>query len=81
MQLLDSDDENYNAIDVQESIHKKAQATTVPLASLYMEEYNKVSGLDIAKDIWDTFKIAHEGNDMMMITKMELIKGELGRFA
>jgi hypothetical protein len=34
MRLLDSDDENYNAIDVQESIHKYAQATTVLLASL-----------------------------------------------
>jgi hypothetical protein len=38
MQLLDSDDENYNIIDAQESIHKNAQATTVLLASLYREE-------------------------------------------
>jgi hypothetical protein len=50
MQLLDSDDENYNAIDVQESIHKNAQATTVLLASL-CKHYNKVSGLDNAKEI------------------------------
>jgi hypothetical protein len=40
-----------------------------------------VSGLDNAKEIWDTLKIAHEGNNMTMITKMELIEGELGRFA
>jgi hypothetical protein len=26
-------------------------------------------------------KISHEGNDMAMITKMELIESELGRFA
>jgi hypothetical protein len=51
------------------------------LASLCREEYNKVSGLNNAKVIWDTLKIAHEGNDMTMITKMELIEGELGRFA
>jgi hypothetical protein len=51
------------------------------LASLCREEYNKVSGLDNAKKILDTLKVAHEGNDMTMITKMELIKGELGRFA
>ena len=44
------------------------------------EEYNKVSGLDNAKQIWDTLKIAHEGNTMTMITKMELIEGELRRF-
>jgi hypothetical protein len=51
------------------------------LASLCRDEYNKVSGLDIAKQIWDTLKISHEGNDATLITKMELVEGELGRFA
>jgi hypothetical protein len=54
---------------------------TVLLASLCREEYNKVSGLDNAKQIWDTLKISHEGNDATMLTKMELVEGELGRFA
>jgi hypothetical protein len=40
-----------------------------------------VSGLDNAKQIWDTLKISHEGNDATMIAKMELVEGELGRFA
>jgi hypothetical protein len=48
---------------------------------LCRDEYNKVSGLDNAKQIWDTLKISHEGNDATMITKMELVEGELGRFA
>jgi hypothetical protein len=34
---------------INEQIHKNAQATTVLLASLYKDEYNKVSGLDNAK--------------------------------
>jgi hypothetical protein len=51
------------------------------LASLCRDEYNKVSDLDNAKQIWDTLKISHEGNDATMITKMELVEGELGRFA
>jgi hypothetical protein len=42
---------------------------------------NKVSGLDNAKQIWDTLKISYEGNDATMITKMELVEGGLGRFA
>jgi hypothetical protein len=50
------------------------------LASLCRDEYNKVSGLDNANQIWDTLKISHEGNDATMITKMELVEGELGRF-
>jgi hypothetical protein len=33
--------------------------------------------LDNAKQIWDTLKISHEGNDVTMLTKMELvIRGE-----
>jgi hypothetical protein len=51
------------------------------LASLCIDEYNKVSGLDNAKQIWDTLKISHERNDTTMITKMELVEGDLGRFA
>jgi hypothetical protein len=51
------------------------------LASLCRDEYNKVSGLDNAKQIWDTLKISHEGNNIAVITKMELVEGELGRFA
>jgi hypothetical protein len=51
------------------------------LASLCRDEDNKVSGLDNAKQIWDTLKICHEGNDVIVITKMELVEGELGWFA
>jgi hypothetical protein len=66
---------------INEQIHKNAQATTVLLASLCRDEYHKVSGLDNAKKIWDTLKISHEGNGVTMLTKMELLEGELGRFA
>jgi hypothetical protein len=52
----------------------------VLLASLCKDEYNKVSSLDNAKQIWDTLKISHEGNNATIITKMELVEKELGRF-
>jgi hypothetical protein len=74
-------DNTDNPVFINEQIHKNAQATTVLLASLCRDDYNKVSGLDDAKQIWDTLKISHEGNDATMITKMELVEGELGRFA
>jgi hypothetical protein len=48
---------------------------------LCRDEYHKVSGLDNAKQIWDTLRISHEGNDVTLLTKMELVEGELGRFA
>jgi hypothetical protein len=74
-------DSSNNPIFINEQIHKNVEATTVLLASLCGDEYNKVSGLDNAKKIWDILKISHEGNDATMITKMELVEGELGRFA
>jgi hypothetical protein len=73
-------DSTDNPMIINEQIHKNAQATTVLLASLCRDEYNNVSGLDNTKQIWDTLKISHEGNDATMITKMELVEGELGRF-
>jgi hypothetical protein len=80
MQISYSDDENLNVIEVEGLIHRNSQATTVLLASLCREEYNKVNVLENAKEIWDTLKITHEGNATTKVTRMELIEGELGRF-
>src|SRR5688572_4161488 len=74
-------DSSDSPIFINEQIHKNAQTTTVLLASLCRDEYHKVSGLDNAKQIWNTLKISHEGNDVTLLTKMELVEGELGRFA
>jgi hypothetical protein len=74
-------DSTDNLVFINEQIHKNAQATNVLLASLFRDEYNKVNDLDNAKQIWDTLKISHEGNDATMITKMELVESELRRFA
>jgi hypothetical protein len=60
--------------------HFNYQATTILLASLCREEYNKVQGLKSAKEIWDILKMAREGDKLTKITKRETIKGELGRF-
>ena len=44
-------DSTDSAIFINEQIHKNAQATTVLLASVCRDEYNKVSGLDNANQI------------------------------
>jgi hypothetical protein len=74
-------DSSDNPVLINEQIHKNTQATTVLLASICRDEYNKVSSLDNAKQIWDTLKISHEGNHVTMITKMKLVESELGIFA
>jgi hypothetical protein len=73
-------DEGYESDEVAQIRHFNSQATTILLASLFREEYNKVQGLKSAKDIWDVLKTAHEGGEVTKITKCETIEGELGRF-
>jgi hypothetical protein len=73
-------DEGYDSDEVTQIRHFNSQATTILLASLCREEYNKVQGLKSAKEIWDVVKTAHEGDEVTKITKRETIEGELGRF-
>jgi hypothetical protein len=73
-------DEDYDSDEVTQIRHFDSQATTILLASLCREVYNKVQGLKSAKEIWDVLKTAHEGDEVTKITKRETIEGELGRF-
>jgi hypothetical protein len=73
-------DKDYDSEEVEQIRHFNSQATTILLASLSREEYNKVQGLKSAKEIWDVLKTAHEGDEVTKITKQETIEGELGRF-
>jgi hypothetical protein len=73
-------DEGYDSDEVAQIWHFNSQATTILLASLCREEYNKVQGLKSAKEIWDVLKTMHEGDEVTKITKRETIEGELGRF-
>jgi hypothetical protein len=73
-------DKDYDLDEADQIRHFNSQATTIVLASLSREEYNKVHGLETAKDIWDVLKTTHEGDEVTKITKRETIEGELGRF-
>jgi hypothetical protein len=73
-------EEDYDEDEVAQIEHFNSQATTILLASLSREEYNKVQGLKSAKEVWDVLKTTHEGDELTKITKRETIEGELGRF-
>jgi hypothetical protein len=73
-------DKDYDSDEADQIRHFNSQATTILLASLCREEYNKVQGLKTAKEIWDVLKTAHEGDEVTKITKREMIEGELSRF-
>jgi hypothetical protein len=73
-------DKGYDSDEVAQIRHFNSQATTILLASLCREEYNKVQGLKSAKEIWDVLKTAHEEDEVTKITKRETIEEELSRF-
>jgi hypothetical protein len=73
-------DEDYDSDEATQIRHFNSRATSMLLASLCREEYNKVQGLKNVKEIWDVLKTTHEGDEVTKITKRETIEGELGRF-
>jgi hypothetical protein len=79
-QVPSVEDEGYASDEIAQIRHFDSQATTILLASLCPEEYNKVQGLKSSKEIWDVLKIVHEGDEVTKITKRETIEGELDRF-
>jgi hypothetical protein len=52
----------------------------VLLSSLEKDEFDRVNGLEKAKDIWGTLQRAHEGIKPMKKAKRQLIEGQLDRF-
>jgi hypothetical protein len=62
-------DKDYDSDEADQIRHFNSQATTILLASLCREEYNKVQGLKTTKEIWDVLKMAHEGDEVTKITK------------
>jgi hypothetical protein len=70
-------DEDYDSDEAAQIRHFNSQATSIILASLCKEEYNKVQGLKSAKEIWNVLKTVHEGDKVTKMTNCKMIKGEL----
>jgi hypothetical protein len=60
--------------------HKNAQAVNAIYGALSGDEFNRVAGLESAKDIWITLQNVHEGTSSVRESKLELLKGKLDRF-
>jgi hypothetical protein len=39
------------------------------------EEFNRVDDLDLAKDVWITLRMAHEGSKPMRMANLEMLEG------
>jgi hypothetical protein len=63
-----------------QQIHRNVQASSMLLSSLEKDEFDRVNGLEMTKDIWTTLQKAHEGTKLVKKAKRQLIEGQLGRF-
>src|SRR5579859_5671735 len=64
-----------------QDLHRNAQAVSILLGSVSLEEYNKISGLGVAHEIWTTLRESHEGDSKSKKGMIEVLEGELGDFA
>ena len=61
-------------------IHLNARATNSIFGSLSPDEYNRVSTLDSAKEVWDTLEEIHEGTPAVKETKIDVFGVTIGEF-
>jgi hypothetical protein len=56
------------------------QVISIVTSSVEKEEFNRVDGLDGAKDVWNTLLMAHEGSKPVRKAKIEMLEGQLNWF-
>jgi hypothetical protein len=66
--------------DQLQKIHRNTQAISILTSSIDKKEFNHVDGLNVAKDIWTTLRMTHEGSKPVRKAKVEIFKGQLNRF-
>jgi hypothetical protein len=78
---VDFPDEDEQSTSVQlQKIHHNTQAISVLTSSVDKEEFNRVDDLDVAKDVWSTLQMAHEGSNLVRMAKIKMLEGQLNRF-
>jgi hypothetical protein len=76
--FLDEDEQSTS--DQLQKIHCNAQTISILTSSLDKEEFNRVDVLNVAKDVWTTLRMAHEGSKPVRKANIEMLEGQLNRF-
>jgi hypothetical protein len=75
-----SDEDEQPISDQLQKIQCNSQAISILTSSSDKEEFNRVDGLDVAKDVWTTLRMAHEEFKPVRKVKVEMLEGQLNRF-
>jgi hypothetical protein len=76
--FLDEDEKPTS--DQLQKIHYNVQAISILTSSVDNEEFNRINGLDVAKDVSNTLRMAHDGSKPVREAKVEMLEGQLNRF-
>jgi hypothetical protein len=74
------DEDEQPTLDQLQKIHRNAQVIFILTSTVDKEDFNRVDGLDLAKDVWITLRMTHEGPKPMRMVKIEMLEGQLNRF-
>jgi hypothetical protein len=74
------EEDEQSTLDQLQKIHRNAQSITILTSSADKEEFNRVDGLDEAKEVWTTLWMAHDGSKSMRKAKIDMLEGQLNRF-
>jgi hypothetical protein len=75
-----SDEDEQPILDQLQKINHDAQAISILTSSVDNKEFHHLDGLDVAKYVWNTLWMAHEGSKSVRKPKIEMLEGQLNRF-
>ncbi|XP_066322441.1 uncharacterized protein [Miscanthus floridulus] len=78
--MIPIDEDREITLEEAFDLHQNAQAVSLLVSSLGSNEFNKVNGIESAKQIWEALRTSFEGDKSMRKGNIELLHGELERF-
>jgi hypothetical protein len=76
--FLDNDEQPIP--DQLQKIHRNTQSISILTSSIGKKEFNYVDDLNVAKDVWTSLQMAHEGSKPVRKAKVEILEGQLNCF-
>ena len=78
--IIPTDEDREITLKEALNLHQNAQAISLLVSSLSPNEFNKVNGIESAKQVWETLIVSFEGDKSVRKGNIELLHGELERF-
>jgi len=70
--IVPKEPQEFNADDFN-MMEKRAKAKKLLYFSLRPNEYTRISECELAKEIWDVLRVAHEGTNQVKQSRIELL--------